>query len=257
MSLPDTPFNAATYQAVIFDMDDTLYPERDFVLSGFTVVATWAERVLGIPADEGYGLLARLFAEGVRGDTFNRWLAAWHVAQPERFLPEMVAVYREHEPQIRPFPEIPSLLQQLRATCRLGLVSDGYLDVQRRKLRALGLAGCFEAIVFSDEWGRAHWKPDPKPYVVVLKKLGILPEQAVYVADNPKKDFLGARRIGMATIRFCFPSGEYAHLEPPSSEHAPDMVTNSLAGLRQLLRGHVDVGEGETAVGNPARPIVK
>lgn len=235
MSLPATLFDAAVFQAIIFDMDDTLYPERDFVLSGFAAVAAWADGALGIPQADGYALLAQLFADGVRGDTFNRWLAVWGVANVDGVLPQLVAVYRDHEPRIRPFPEVPALLAHLQSTYRLGLLSDGYLAVQQRKLAALGLASCFEAIVFSDKWGRENWKPAKRPFEAVLDGLAIEAAAVVYIADNPTKDFLGARQAGMKSIRLRHREGVYTDQEAISPAYRPDFEVNDVTALARLL----------------------
>ena len=222
------------WRAIIFDLDDTLYPERDYVLSGFRSVAEWGQQHLGIPVDRGFSELHKLYVAGIRGDTFNRWLAH-HGIPSEEIVQELVRVYRDHWPTIRCFPEVPTLLGSLRRHFRLGLVSDGYLEVQQRKLSSLGLAGHFDAIVFSDELGRESWKPSMKPFIKVLTKLNVPPSVAVYVADNPVKDFLGARQAGMSTIWVHRPDGEYTHLRPPSAAHAPDYKVTSLTELEQLL----------------------
>ena len=70
------------WQAIVFDLDDTLYPERAYVLSGFRAVAAWAAGELGLPVTQGFAELRRLFDDGVRGDTFNRWLES-HGFQPD------------------------------------------------------------------------------------------------------------------------------------------------------------------------------
>ena len=222
-------------RAVIFDLDDTLYPERSFVLSGFRAVAMWAEERLGIPADQAFNELRQLFEDGIRGDTFNRWLDS-HGFQPEDWAPQMVRIYREHYPKIEPYPEVPGLLQRLRLRYRLGLVSDGYVEVQKRKLAALGLASFFDVLVFSDEWGREAWKPNSKPFEIALERLKVPGFEVVYVADNPTKDFFGARQVGMWTVRVRHPDGLYSHLEPPSSEHAPDVEIGTLNGLEAILQ---------------------
>jgi putative hydrolase of the HAD superfamily len=222
-------------RAVVFDLDDTLYPERDFVLSGFRAVALWAEERLGIPADRGWTELRRLFEAGFRGDVFNRWLEG-HGFQPDSLVPQMVQVYRGHHPHIAPYPEVPGVLRRLRGRYRLGLISDGYVEVQKRKLAALGLASCFDDLIFSDEWGREAWKPDPRPFVALLERWGLAGDQAVYVADNPLKDFLGARRVGMRTVRVRRADGLYRHLEPPSPDHAPDLEMENLEGLEAVLQ---------------------
>ena len=225
-------------RAIVFDLDDTLYPERAYVLSGFEAVATWAEEYLGIPVAQGFAELRRLFDDGVRGDTFNRWLES-HGVNPDDWLPQMVQVYREHDPHIEPYPEVPKLLQRLRPRYRLGLVTDGYAEVQKRKLTALGLTSCFDALVFSDESGREAWKPSSRSFEIVLERLGVPGPEVVYVADNPAKDFLGARQVGMWTVRVRRPDGLYSHLEPPSLEHAPNVEIETLCELETLLM-HAD-----------------
>ena len=221
-------------RAIVFDLDDTLYPERAYVLSGFRAVAVWAEERVGIPADQGFAEFCRLFEEGVRGDTFNRWLEN-HESNPDDWVPQMVQVYREHDPRITSYPEVPILLQRLRPRYRLGLVSDGYAEVQKRKLAALGLTSYFDVLVLSDEWGREAWKPNARPFEIVLQKLGVTGPEAVYVADNPNKDFLGARQVGMWTVRVRRPEGLYSHLEPPSPEHAPNVEIGTLSDLEAWL----------------------
>lgn len=224
----------SSWQVVVFDLDDTLYPEREYVLSGFRAVAQWAAEHAGIPAGDGFAGLHALFEQGVRGDTFNRW-AALYGHDPAVLVPACVRVYREHTPAIVPFEGVPQLLAALRTHYRLGLISDGYLDVQRRKFAALRLAEYFDAVVFSDELGRAAWKPSPQPFEEVARQLGIAPGAAVYVADNPAKDFLGARRAGMASIWLRRPGGEYTWLTPATPDHLPDLTVATLADLEQIL----------------------
>jgi len=227
------------WQAVVFDLDDTLFAERDYVLSGFQAVAAWAETHLHIPCGQGFAELTNLFEEGVRGVTFDRWLAMHNLSAPA-LTARLVQVYREHEPALAPFAGIPELLDRLRRRCRVGLLSDGYLSVQQAKLRSLGLEACFDAVVFSDTWGRAAWKPSTTPFAAVLRALGTEASQAVYVGDNPVKDFLGARRNGLSGIRLRHTVGEHAHLDPPTAEHAPGFTVLSLTGLERLLTEPTD-----------------
>lgn len=226
------------WQAVIFDLDDTLYPERDYVLSGFRSVAIWAETRLGIPAAPGFAELERLFDQGVRGKTFDLWLASHHL-EANRIIPELVQVYRNHEPNLAPLPEVAALLSSLKNTYQLGLLSDGYLEVQQRKLYALRLTHYFDAVVFSDEWGRDAWKPAVKPFAEILARLRTEAGASIYVGDNPTKDFLGARELGMFTIWVKLPEGLYTALEPPTPAHAPDLTLESLVELKPFLDGRI------------------
>jgi len=225
------------WQAIIFDLDDTLYPEREYVLSGFAAVAEWAEEQFGLTRDESFATLRRLYEDGVRGRTFNLWLQAQGLEEA-RWVPELVRVYREHTPHIALFPGIILLLNQLHSVCRLGLLTDGYLAVQRRKVASLNIAECFQAIVYSDEFGREAWKPSPIPFLAVTDRLGVAPEATVYVADNPAKDFIGARELGMHTLWARYSQGDYTLLQPPTAQYAADSEVDTIDQLRTLLIPH-------------------
>lgn len=225
------------WQAIVFDLDDTLYPEEAYVHSGFRAVAAWGAEHLDIPATQGYIELERLFREGVRGNNFDAWLAG-HGLSADGVVGELVRIYRAHRPAIEPFPAAAPLLERLAVEHALGLLSDGWVEVQNTKLDALGLREHFDAVVITDELGREAWKPSPRGFEVLLTRLGGVPRDgAVYVSDNPVKDFLGARRAGLRSIRVRTPHGIYAHLEPETHEHAPDAEVSGLGGLETVLAG--------------------
>src|SRR5207302_1642121 len=83
---------------------------------------------LGIRGGQGFAELWGLFEQGVRGCTFDRWLTG-HGLDASGLTGRLVEVYRGHEPELAPFPGTRELLTSLRRRYRLGLLSDGYLDV--------------------------------------------------------------------------------------------------------------------------------
>ena len=221
--------------SIIFDLDDTLYPEEVYVQSGFRTVAKWANKTLSIPREEGLQLLLDFYHSGVRGDTFNQWLAHYGYLD-QSLIRSAIEIYRNHVPELHLFPEVPELLTAIRTKYLLGIVSDGALKMQQNKIEALALKNIFHVIVLSDEWGREFWKPNTKPFTAALEKLGVNPDDALYVGDNPLKDFLGARRLGMKTVWVRRTTGEYAKQEPPTSEHASDYCIHSLTELRDIIQ---------------------
>lgn len=224
------------WKAVIFDLDDTLYPETAYVASGYQAVGRWAEAALGLPGSQVAEELSELFAAGVRSATFDRWLAA-RCLDPA-LVGAMVAAYRDHMPQIDPFPAIPGLLAQLGRQVPLGVVTDGRARAQRAKVAALRLSSSFGAIACSEELGEGAAKPSPRAFLAVLEQLGVAGPEAVYVADNPAKDFLGARRANMASIRLRLDGGIYAGSEPPTPGHAPDLEAHDFPELEDALRAY-------------------
>lgn len=222
------------WKAVVFDLDDSLYPERQYVTSGMRAVSAWLEQRLRFPKERTFRELCALAETAERGQTFNHW-AEFYELDPRIWVLRMVQVYRCHSPQIRPYPEVNAVLQRLAARCRLGLVSDGYREAQRRKWDALKLDQYFHAVVFSDDLGRDNWKPSPLPFRTALAKLAAPAERAVYVGDNPSKDFSGARRIGMQTIRLRRQDGLYCHLDLPGPDGSADAEVADLTQVEFQL----------------------
>ena len=238
--------------AIIFDLDDTLYPERDYVLSGFDAVARWIEVRAGADAGNTRAGLVELFDGGAKRDAFDRWVSARRL--PDAISVEsMVRVYRDHDPLIELAPQTRALLTDLREHHRLGLITDGRADVQRRKLEALGVAELVDATVVTAQLGAGFSKPHPAAYQVALGRLDVDAAQAVYVADNPVKDFIGARSVGVASVRLRRHNGIYADLEPASHEHEPDLEITDLQHLPAALATLAAANETELE----PNPLVK
>lgn len=228
-------------KGVLFDLDDTLYPELEYVFSGYAAVAGWSADRFAIPAAQGHRELVDFFRSGTRYHIFNHWLARYDLDSEENAL-QLLKVYREHMPSIRLFSGVLELLARLRSRYRLGIVSDGYLVMQTQKVAALDVEPLVETVVLSDRLGADAWKPSPKPFQLALANLGLSPEQAVYVGDNPHKDFLGARRAGMRSIRVLRFGGLYSEVEPPGAEHEPDTTIFALSELEAELEEYARAG---------------
>lgn len=188
-------------KAVIFDLDDTLYPEIEFVKSGFHAVAIHLvlrhrlnkelliQNMLDIMKDKG------------RGEIFDELLNHLGFFSKQQ-VELLVSIYRSHQPKIKLFNDALPLLRRLkRYKMSLGIVTDGMASVQRNKVQALGLDKIFKAIVYTDEIGKGFSKPSIVPFEKILKLLRVKPAGAVYIGDNPKKDFIGPNSIGMLTIQ--------------------------------------------------------
>jgi len=215
-------------KAIIFDLDDTLYPERAFVVSGFGAAAAWLSTQVDVPAAQCAGGLVDLFEAGVRGRTFDAWLD--RAGLPQELVSGMVLAYRVHTPVISLYEDvIPTFTSFSHAGFLLGLLTDGYADVQTRKIASLNIRSWFHAVTLSDDLGRHCWKPSPVPFRRTLDRLGVLGREAVYVADNPEKDFLGARAAGLESIRLRRAGGLYSEREPATADAAPDAEIQSLS----------------------------
>lgn len=218
---------------VVFDLDDTLYLERDYVSSGFRHVARRVSRT-DDEAERVYAFLWDLHERGVRGDTFDRLLAAFPGVAGRAGVPELVAWYRTHRPDIAPAAGAPQLLATLAgAGYGVALVTDGPPESQRAKIEALGLDGV--PAVLTGRWGAAYSKPHERGYRRASTLLGLDASRLVYVGDNPAKDFLGARRLGWRTVRVRCAGQLHEAREPVSLEYAPDVEVSRLCDVGGLV----------------------
>ena len=224
-------------RAVVFDLDDTLYPELDFVRGGFAAVADYLERRHGVDGTAAASRMWTLLHEQGRGRVFDLLLDELNLAAGPETLPTMLYLYRSHVPTLTPYPDVPAVLQELAAAeFRMGVLTDGSPSVQRRKLAALApaLGLDFDAIVIVGELPIEMAKPSPAPYRVAAELLGIAPSHITYVGNDPYKDFGGARTAGMATIRVRAPSATFPIL-PDSIEVEADRYADPFSTIAELL----------------------
>lgn len=98
------------------------------------------------------------------------------------------------------FPDSPKLLQELRDRGYIvGIITNGPSILQHHKLDTSGLRKYFDIVVVSGDLD-IH-KPDPEIFTYTADKLGVKPEECIYVGDNPVNDIQGATGAGMKAIR--------------------------------------------------------
>jgi putative hydrolase of the HAD superfamily len=217
---------------VAFDLDDTLYMERDYVSSGFSAVDEWCSQHLGL---EGIQEQAQaLFDQGRRDDIFDAALDCLGVGRDTGTVAAMVRIYREHAPHIKLLPDAVECLARLQDRVYLGLLTDGNSVSQWAKIDALGLRRRFDTTVVTGDWGIDFYKPHVKGYRCLESQLVQCSSRFVYVADNPTKDFFAPHTLGWNTIRVRRPGGlhehqeclaELARFEVPNLESVPDLVS--------------------------------
>lgn len=213
------------FKAIIFDMDDTLYPEREYVKSGFKAVDTFLmeKNIQGF-----YQLASKYFENGHRGKIFNDVLDTLNILYEERDIIELINVYRNHFPIINFFEDAELLINDLSSKYPLGLITDGYLNAQKNKVKALNLKKNFHKIVITDELGREHWKPSKLPYEIIKEHFKVNHSELVYIGDNAKKDFVAANKLGWTTIQVIRASGEY-------NDQPTDITFNAKHQVKSLL----------------------
>ena len=193
---------------VIFDLDQTLL-DRDQSLHDFLV---WqCEGMLKPYLSDSEAFISRFIALDDHGKV---WKDQVYATLIEEFAidawswKELLAVYESCFCAFAlPKSGVLEALEVLATRYKLGLMSNGMTPFQERNFRGLGVAALFESVIVSAAVNLR--KPDPAIFHLACSELGVQPEEAVYVGDNPVADIEGAKNAGLRTI--FIPSSTYPH----------------------------------------------
>ena len=174
---------------VAFDLDDTLYPERDYVISGILFLEELIDKLYKYNFK---GRLLKAYNEGI--DDFLG-LACRKLNINEDLKKSLLWSYRLHNPRIRLKPEMKKTLESLiNLGTKIVILTDGRSITQRLKIKSLGLD--FLPNYISEEYSSE--KPDKKRFLQIQDDFPS--KYYVYIADNPTKDFIAPLEINWICI---------------------------------------------------------
>ncbi len=219
-------------EAVVFDLDDTLYAERDYAMSGFAAVAAAFADRLG-DRERTVADCRRLFSSPHRTRVFDALLTERGLADNADLAHRMVETYRTHRPTIQLFPDAHAALARLRSKYKLGLITDGRAITQWEKIDGLGLRPRLDEIIVTSELTPAgnadstetdFSKPHPLAFQQMAKRLRVAYDACCYVADNPSKDFVAPNALGWVTVQVRRHGGLYGELTPAPGGQAHHVI---------------------------------
>lgn len=210
-------------RGVVFDLDDTLYSEKEYIRSGFKAVSNylhgdfsdtlWHYFQIGkLPIDE---LLRDLNLEKEK-----------HAC---------MKVYREHMPVIHLYEGVHELIERLKASgVYVGIITDGRPEGQHKKLAALGLTELIgeENIIITDELGGIQFrKPCDIAFRIMMTKWQMQASEMIYIGDNLSKDFQAPRQLGFRTLWFQNKDGIHKNGCIMSSKESVQLLWRTLIRL--------------------------
>jgi len=142
-----------------------------------------------------------------------------------RRLSDAYLVYYQRQPHL--VEHAREVLDYLRGRYPLGILTNGFREVQNSKLTAGGIAEYFRYFINSEAVG--HPKPHPAMYEAAVRQGGATKETTLVVGDDLENDILGAKRFGLPAIYF------NPHRRPYRADPAPDYEVASLLELKELL----------------------
>lgn len=192
----------SSIRAVLFDLDDTLWPIVPVIKRAEKLLYEWlklhappvAQRVTIesmrerrqqlMATDPVYQLDLRLLRRAVLFEAFAE------TGLDVRLVDEAMDVFSTARNEVTPFDDVRPALERLQGRIILGSVSNGVAD-----LRAIGMAHFFQVSVAAHHIGFA--KPDAAIFHAACTALGVTPDEALYVGDDPLLDVEGAQKAGL------------------------------------------------------------
>ena len=211
-------------KVVVFDLDDTLYKEIDFLKSAYKEIAT----SIGNPE-----LIQQMLEWYKNGDNvFQRLNRAIGRNTP---IEEYLKIYRNHVPDISLSDGVEDTLNELK--CRgivIGLITDGRSISQRNKIKVLGLERWIEEknIIISEEFGSN--KTDEKNFRYFY---GMYSDSCFYyVGDNPEKDFVVPNHLRWISVMLK-DDGRNIHQQKEYPEvYSPQIVISDIEELMDYMK---------------------
>jgi putative hydrolase of the HAD superfamily len=187
-------------KAVIFDLDDTLVSEFEFVKSGFRVVSKYISQITNADVESVFQELISLHIMDTK-NVFNRFLDKYDKYSKMQ-IDDVVNLYRNHKPKLFYYNDVIDTLRKLKKNnYKLGIITDGYQTTQKNKIEALFLNEIVDDIIITDQFGKEFTKPSVLPFELISKRLKVTFDEMIYVGDNPKKDFYVGSVTKITTVK--------------------------------------------------------
>jgi FMN phosphatase YigB (HAD superfamily) len=188
-------------KGIIFDLDDTLYDEKQYIKSGFKAVSEY------LKVDDAADKMWAYYNAGEQA--IDKYL--YEIAQLEKKT-ECLMVYRNHMPNITLSNNVGNLLVSLKEKgFKIGIITDGRPNGQHNKISALELDRIVDDVIVTDELGGEQFrKPCDIAFRIMQKRWRIPFEQIIYLGDNVDKDFQAPKQLGMQYMLINNGNGIYA-----------------------------------------------
>lgn len=182
---------------LVFDLDDTLYNEETYVLSGFKAVSNFLTTTYKL-SDTSNDMFNYMKENG-RGKVFD-YILHKHDLYTKTLIRKCISIYRLHRPNIELSSEAKDCLERFEKYKKY-IVTDGNKIVQKNKIEALNLKKYIAKSYITYQYGKKYSKPSIYCFELIKQKENCNFEDIIYLGDNPNKDFINIKKVGCKTIR--------------------------------------------------------
>jgi len=214
---------------ILFDLDDTLYPEKQYIYQGFWAVAQYFQSKYRLEATKVYLELVFIFKKQSKR-VFDDFLKENNIDEDPRYI---VNIYRSAKRNLSLYSDV---LENLKFQKKIGnkliLVTNGHSEVQKGKIRNLKLAEYFDDIFILDNFGKEYWKPSVLIFDNIYDKYKGDLADYIFVG-NGQEDLEFAKKIG---IRFIFVDRENSVRKAEIENEQEIYIVRNLEELIKELR---------------------
>ncbi len=234
--------------AVFFDLDDTLC---DYASARNTRLQYIFHQALDSRGDGRVAIdLKQMIADSIQmhphgADHFAELFVRYGIDDPDHAA-RAASWYRSNRFfGLELFSDARQVLQTVRnvtsqhstvASKRVGIITNGPVEVQRAKVELLGISDLVDFVLISEEFGIA--KPHPAIFRKALDLAGVQPEHSVFVGDSAEFDMAGARAAGLSSVWINRHEAVWTE-----SNWSPDRQVRSLRALPPLLCAFAEIEE--------------
>lgn len=209
---------------VVFDLDDTIYSEHDYQLSGYKSIINSCSLLYGVDVSE-----IVYAAINNNDDVLDEIIKKLSLSKLSK--DSLLWLYRLHYPTIKLSESTKLILDFIKNNAKhFAILTDGRELSQRNKLHSLGLSDW--PVYISESWEEV--KPGVKRFKHIMK---IMPaKNFVYIGDNLKKDFVTPNKLGWVSVGLR-DSGKNIHTQDIAVEQSchPQIWINDLKELHNIL----------------------
>ena len=216
-----------TMNVIFFDLDNTLYDSEIYYDRAFKSISEFLEKEFKVEQESSFDFLYSNWKKttSMYNQMFDDVIDKFDF---EISTSDLVKIFNEQEVyESDLFSDTIPVLQKLSNKFKLGIITDGDVSRQKRKLRNCKLHDFANFVIYTKE---IEPKPSPKPFQHALNQLSSSTVRPFYVADNPKIDFKGAKQLNFSTIRII--RGEFKNID---SDEYVDYSIEKLYEIEKII----------------------
>jgi putative hydrolase of the HAD superfamily len=182
-------------KVIIFDLDDTLINEIDFLISAYNEISQFLSNVQGVDKskNEIFDYMHSVYLR--KKNPFEQVISFLKIKNIK--VSDLLEIYRNHLPNISLNDDVKEVLDNLKEhKFILGIITDGRSIQQRNKIKALNLDYYINDLIISEEFGSE--KPNINNYIFFQDKYPN--SKYTYIGDNINKDFVAPNKLNWETI---------------------------------------------------------